>query len=112
MKIKLAGQEIEIKLTHKRIQEIEKVTTSIYSYVDKCVDKSVTVSEIVVMYYQGQEGTAYSEDQIFEKIIQDGLSIHVSNTINIVMELIVGKENFSKIEKQIKNQEDSPVKKN
>lgn len=97
MKITLAGEEIELKFTFKRIGDIEKEIGSMYSYPPKCVDRTVTVSEIVSIYYNAQEA-AYSREKIFEKIMSDGLVSHITITYDIVMRLSVGKKVTEELE--------------
>lgn len=101
-KTTLAEEEIELKFTHERIDTIEKEIGSFYSYPDKCSDKTVTVSNIVSIYYHAQEGTAYNKHQIFDKIIKDGLIPHITQTCNIIMGLIFGEKIMTQLEEDSK----------
>lgn len=104
MKITLVGEEIELKFTHGRMDNIEKKIGSLYGYSDKCSSKAVTISDIICIYYNAQEGTAYSENQIFEKILVDGLASHVAQSYDVIIRLVFGE----KITKQL--EEDSKKK--
>ena len=102
MKITLAEEEIELKFTFKRIAAIEKQIGSVYSYPTKCADRSVTISDIVSIYYNAQEA-AYSEEKIFEKVLSDGLVNHITMTYDIFMKLAVGEKVTKQLEDEAKS---------
>ena len=102
MEVELAGEKLELKLTFKRMKIIEKEIGSFYSYPNKCADKTVTVSDIVCIYYNGQEGTAYNEGKIFDKVMSDGLVTHVTRTYDAVMSIVFGEEVMKQIEEDSK----------
>ena len=101
MKTTLAGEDIELNFTFKRVDAIEKDIGSLYGYPTKCVNKSVTASDIVSIYYNAQEA-AYSKEKIFEKILADGLINHITLTYDIIMRLSVGE----KLTKQLEEAKD------
>jgi hypothetical protein len=103
MEIELAGEKIELKFTFSRIKAIEEVLGSIYNYPEKCGNKTVTVSDIVSIYYNAQEA-AYSEEQIFKKIVADGLVNHITITYDVVMRFIVGEEITKRLEEDAKKE--------
>jgi len=102
MKVELAGEEFELKLTFERMRAIEKEIGSLYSYPDKCAAKTVTAADIVCIYYHGQEGTAYNMGTIFTKVMEDGLVTHVTRTYDAVMSLVFGEKLMRQIEDESK----------
>ena len=105
MKITLAGEEIEMLFTHKRMKVIEKEIGSVYGYTDKCALKTVTASDIVSIYYNGQEGTAYNEEEIFKKVISDGLAVHVAFTYDCLARAVFGDKAVKELEAKAKLEE-------
>lgn len=113
MKITLAGEEIEMIFTHKRMKIIEKQIGSVYGYTDKCALKTVTVSDIVSIYYNGQEGTAYNEEEIFKKVVADGIAVHVASTYDCLVRTVFGDKAVKELEAKAKLEktENDPEKK-
>ncbi len=107
MKITLAGEEIEMLFTHKRMKIIEKQIGSVYGYTDKCALKTVTISDIVSIYYNGQEGTSYNEEQIFKKVVSDGLAIHIANTYDCLARTVFGDKAVEELEAKAKLEEET-----
>jgi len=51
MEIELAGEKINLKLTMERIDKIEELSGhSVYSFPDRCADKSLGTKGIVAFY--------------------------------------------------------------
>lgn len=92
MKIKLAGEEIELNPTFENIKKAEGVMGSFVGYGRRAYKETVTVADVVGAYYHLQS-TPYTEAQIFEKIMKDGLIEHMVNLRNLIIPLLTGKEN-------------------
>ena len=107
MEIELAGEKINLKLTMERIDKIEELSGhSVYSFPDKCADKSLGTKGIVAFYWQAQEGTAYSREQIFQKIMVDGLANHYGQVCNGLMHMVYGEKVMKQITESIENKDD------
>lgn len=112
MKITLADEEIELKLTMERIDKIEDLSGySIFSFPDRCADKSLKTKGVVIFYWQTQEGTAYSKEQIFQKVMADGLANHYGQVCNVLMNSIYGEKIMKKLEKDLEDSSKEETKK-
>ena len=112
MKITLADEEIELKLTMERIDKIEDLSGHpIYSFPDRCADKSLQTKGIVILYYHAQEGTSYSMEQIFQKVMSDGLASHYSQICTVLMRLVYGEKIMKQLEKDLEDSSEEDTKK-
>ena len=107
-KILLAGEEIEINLSFENINNVEKHTGSIWGFSKRCAEKTVSISDIVTVYYYMQDGTSYNQEQIFKKIMQDGFMKHIGNVSSVFLPLLVGNQT---VENAIAKQQESSEKK-
>lgn len=112
MKIILADEEINLKLTMERIDKIEGLSGhSIFSFPDRCADKSLKTKDIVVLYWQAQQGTSYSKEQIFQKVMSDGLASHYSQICTVLMAQVYGEKVMKQLEKDFENGSGEDAKK-
>ena len=95
--IKLGGEDLELYFDMKIMDSIEKVIGSLYKYPDKCAEKNVSFKDVVTIYYYAQKGTSYSKQDIFAKVMKDGLVHHTSQTYEAVMLVVFGEKVFNQL---------------
>lgn len=109
-KVILDGEELKISNSFKNITDVEKEIGSIYGFTQKISDRTVTVSDVVNTYYHMQSESSYSKQQLFEKIIKDGLVKHMSMIGQIFMPNLVGNQTVQEALDKAKEQETSEKK--
>lgn len=92
MKITLAGEEIEMKPTFNRIRKVEKEcgVDSLFSLAINMRDGKVAFTDVVNIYWLFQEGAAYSQDVISEKILADGFANHLQQVGELLGSVLSG----------------------
>lgn len=95
--IKLDGEDITLYFDMKIMDSIEKIIGSLYKYPDKCAEKNVSFKDVVTIYYYAQKGTGYNEQEIFAKVMKDGLVYHTSQTYEAVMLVVFGEKVFNEL---------------
>ena len=100
MKVILAGEEIEMSTKYIYLKKVEEEVGSIFGYSDKCLKKTITLMDIVDIYYYLQQGAAYSQEKIYDKVIADGLMTHINYVAELFLPLVIGNSTIAELEKE------------
>ena len=95
--IKLDGEEITLYFDMKIMDSIEKEIGSLYKYPEQVAAKDVSFNDVVTIYYYAQTKCAYNKEEIFQKVMKDGLVFHTSETYKAVMLVVFGEKVFNEL---------------
>ena len=89
LKVNLAGEEIELSPTYGNIEKVER-TKGLFSFCNDLQSGVAKVTDVVNIYYYMQNNTAYSQGQIADKIMSDGLNKHLLQVVSVLSSILNG----------------------
>ncbi len=94
--IKLDEEEVFLDLNFSNITKAEEASYNFHQFAAKIQTGGCGITQIVNVYYFLQS-TAYSQEQICQKILKDGLAFHLKQITDVLLIAILkGSNNIAK----------------